>query len=131
MPSPDEKPLILLTEDDESIAFLVQKQLEDCARVDIASAVDEAISKAQSTRYDAFLIDINLGFGKSGVDLLKSLREHPHYESAPIATLTAYSMNGDRERFLQEGFDYYISKPFTKSELRLLVTSMVANNACN
>ena len=130
MLSPDEKPLILLTEDDESIAFLVQKQLEDCARVHVASAVDEALSKADSQRYDAFLIDINLGFGQSGVDLLNALREHPKYNNAPIATLTAYSMNGDRERFLKEGFDYYISKPFTKSELRLLVTSMVSTT-CN
>ncbi|HET6511303.1 MAG TPA: response regulator, partial [Candidatus Kapabacteria bacterium] len=81
-------------------------------------------------RYDAFLIDINLGFGQSGVDLLNALREHPKYNNAPIATLTAYSMNGDRERFLKEGFDYYISKPFTKSELRLLVASMVSTN-CN
>lgn len=131
MLSPDGKPLILLTEDDESIAFLVQKQLEDCAHVHIASAVEEALTKADSQRYDAFLIDINLGFGQSGVDLLNALREHPQYGRAPIATLTAYSMNGDRERFLKEGFDYYISKPFTKSELRLLVTSMVSNGGCN
>ncbi len=124
MLSPDEKPLILLTEDDESIAFLVQKQLEDCAQVHVASAVDEALCKAETQHYDAFLIDINLGYGQSGVDLLKALREDPKYNNAPIATLTAYSMNGDRERFLKEGFDYYISKPFTKSELRLLVTSM-------
>jgi CheY-like chemotaxis protein len=127
----NEKPLILLTEDDESIAFLVQKQLEGCAHVHVASAVDEALDKANSQRYDAFLIDINLGFGQSGVDLLNALREHPTYGDAPIATLTAYSMTGDRERFLREGFDYYISKPFTKSELRLLVASMTSSGGCN
>lgn len=127
----NDKPLILLAEDDESIAFLVQKQLEDCAHIHVASAVDEALTKAEEQRYDAFLIDINLGFGKSGVDLLKSLRELPLYQSAPIATLTAYSMAGDRERFLREGFDYYVSKPFTKSELRLLVAEMVSSSSCN
>ena len=127
----NDKPLILLAEDDESIAFLVQKQLEDCARVHVATEVDEALNKAEEQRYDAFLIDINLGFGKSGIDLLKSLRELPIYQSAPIATLTAYSMTGDRERFLREGFDYYVSKPFTKSELRLLVAEMVSTSACN
>jgi CheY-like chemotaxis protein len=130
MPSQDDKPLILLTEDDEAIAYLVQKQLEDCARVDIASAVAEALHKAKNQRYDAFLIDINLGFGESGVDLMNALREHPEYQSAPMATVTAYSMTGDRERFLREGFDYYISKPFTKSEIRCLVTEMVPSNGC-
>jgi CheY-like chemotaxis protein len=92
--------------------------------------VHEALSKAESQRYDAFLIDINLGFGQSGVDLLNALREHPSYSNAPIATLTAYSMHGDRERFLNEGFDYYISKPFTKADLRLLVTSMISSPGC-
>src|SRR5688500_6459332 len=98
MLSQKEKPLILLTEDDESIAYLVQKQLEDCAHVDIASELEEALIKAKSQRYDAFLIDINLGFGKSGVDLMNALREHPGYETVPMATVTAYSMTGDRER---------------------------------
>jgi CheY-like chemotaxis protein len=124
------KPLILLTEDDEAIAFLVQKQLEDCARVEIASQYDEALAKAALKTYDGFLIDINLGYGKNGVDLLKSLRELPPYSNAPIATLTAYSMTGDREKFLKEGFDYYISKPFSSTELRLLITHMVPGT-CN
>jgi CheY-like chemotaxis protein len=129
MPTP-ERPRILLTEDDEAIAFLVQKQLEDCAHVEVAARYEEAIDKANSSEYDAFLIDVNLGFGKSGVDLLKQLREHPRYAQVPIATLTAYSMAGDREKFLKEGFDYYISKPFTRTELRLLIAHMVPGG-CN
>lgn len=130
MLSQKEKPLILLTEDDEAIASLVQKQLEDCAHVDIAHEVEEALNKARAQRYDAFLIDINLGFGRSGVDLMNAIREEPGYERVPMATVTAYSMTGDRERFLREGFDYYISKPFTKSEIRYLVTEMVPSNSC-
>lgn len=128
--SSSDKPLILLTEDDEAIAFLVKTQLQDCAHVEVAYQYEEALSKAANKLYDGFLIDINLGFGKTGVDLLKSLRELPHYSNAPMATLTAYSMTGDREKFLKEGFDFYISKPFSSTELRLLITHMVPGT-CN
>jgi CheY-like chemotaxis protein len=34
-----------------------------------------------------------------------------------VIALTAYSMRGDRERFLDEGFDGYMSKPLVINEL--------------
>jgi CheY-like chemotaxis protein len=34
-----------------------------------------------------------------------------------VIALTAYSMHGDKERFLGEGFDGYVSKPMTTEDL--------------
>ena len=38
-----------------------------------------------------------------------------------MIALTAYSLRGDKERFLQEGFDGYVSKPM---EVAVLVDEM-------
>ncbi|MBT8132311.1 MAG: response regulator, partial [Gammaproteobacteria bacterium] len=46
----------------------------------------------------------------SGIETLHQIRLATT-ASMPIVALTAHAMVGDRERFLAEGFDYYISKP--------------------
>jgi len=72
---------------------------------------------ASSSRYDVVLVDINLGKGKSGEDVLHAVKTLPGYERTPVIAVTAYAMPGDRERFFAEGFDNYVSKPFSKQRL--------------
>ena len=38
-------------------------------------------------------------------------------EAIPVLALTAQAMHGDRERFLEAGFDGYLSKPMDVAEL--------------
>jgi CheY-like chemotaxis protein len=49
--------------------------------------------------------------------LLRQLRALPGYENAPAVALTAYALPSDRDQFLDAGFDYHLSKPFTKEQL--------------
>jgi len=53
----------------------------------------------------------------NGVDLLRDLRDLPHYANVPAIALTAYALPADRERFFDGGFNLHLSKPFTKEEL--------------
>ena len=46
-----------------------------------------------------------------GVEALARLRADARTASIPVVALTAQAMHGDRERFLDAGFDAYISKP--------------------
>ena len=52
-----------------------------------------------------------------GVEALKRLRADKRTASIPVLALTAQAMRGDRERFLAEGFDGYLSKPVSVREL--------------
>jgi HPt (histidine-containing phosphotransfer) domain-containing protein len=57
------------------------------------------------------------------VEATKKVREREEKtgEHVPIVALTAHSMVGDRERFLEAGMDDYLSKPLSSSELYQMV----------
>jgi len=46
-----------------------------------------------------------------GWEALARLRADPRTAGIPVVALTAFAMEGDRERFLAGGFDGYITKP--------------------
>jgi PAS domain S-box-containing protein len=69
-------------------------------------------------RFDLVLMDIHMPV-LNGMEALQTLRRQ-ELESGrhqPVVALTAYALRGDRERFLEAGFDGYLSKPFRVGEL--------------
>lgn len=111
---------ILYVEDDPINAYVLQKMLANFT-IDIAKNGEEGMQMCESTKYDLILMDINLGDPeKDGVYYLKELRKGA-YAEIPIVAVTAYAMSGDRERFMDAGFDEYFSKPIEKLRLLLFI----------
>lgn len=108
---------VLVVEDNADTRTLVNHLLRKSYDVKCASDADEALQLAANERYDVLLVDINLGKGKSGEDVLHAIKSLPNYDQTPVIAVTAYAMPGDRERFFNEGFDEYVSKPFSKQRL--------------
>ncbi len=108
---------VLVVEDNADTRTLVNHLLRKSYDVRCASDADDAIELAAAERYDVLLVDINLGKGKSGEDVLHAIKSLPSYSDTPVIAVTAYAMPGDRERFFNEGFDDYVSKPFSKQRL--------------
>ena len=59
---------------------------------------------------DIFLLDIGLPV-MNGEEILKKLRNNEIYKNVPAIALTAHAMKGDKQHFLDVGFDGYVSKP--------------------
>lgn len=122
---------MLLVEDTEDARALITAVSEERCRVTAVSSMPEAQAAIQALldtlgqTFDAVLIDINLGGGPSGLDLLAALRTHPAYRTVPMAAVTAYALPGDRERFLAAGFDAYLSKPFTADDLLAVLAQLL------
>jgi two-component system cell cycle response regulator DivK len=64
---------------------------------------------------DLVLMDSQLP-GIDGFETLRRLREDARTAPTQAVALTAQAMAGDRERFLEDGFDGYISKPIDVPE---------------
>lgn len=115
--SKSEAPCILCVEDNPDTRLLLKHQLQKLYRVTFASNAEEALSIEDINQFDLLLLDINLGPGKSGTELLHILRDRQDIEDIPAVAVTAYAMAGDREDLLDKGFDGYVGKPFTHAEL--------------
>ena len=118
---------LLVVEDNPDTRELIAQRLGPVCQLELAADPEAAIALAEATAFDAFLLDINLTATLDGVDVLHALRAMPAYADTPTVAMTAYAMPGDRERFLNAGFDHYLSKPFTSQQLQSLVADLFSD----
>lgn len=76
---------------------------------------EDAIKEVEREHYDLILMDIELPV-MDGISAMRIIKSKPEYHNVPIIALTAFAMKGDKEKFLVEGFDDYISKPIDVPE---------------
>jgi CheY-like chemotaxis protein len=114
---PSGKPSLLVMEDNDETRLLLTRILRVHFDVDSAPSPEKCLELLGQKVYDVLVFDINLGSHMTGVDVLEAARKLPGYEQTFAMALTAYALPGDRERFLEAGFDRYVSKPFTKKTL--------------
>jgi PAS domain S-box-containing protein len=119
-------PIKLLYIDDDKIAHkFIERFLAEICRVESCLSAQEALNLINKNQYDIILSDINLGSGMSGSDLLPRIKELEDYKNVPVIAITGYAMIGDKEKFLKQGFDYYIPKPIGKSELNSVIRKII------
>ena len=63
-----------------------------------------------------YALDISLP-GMDGTEVLKWVRSQELLSELPVIALTAHAMSGDREKYLEMGFDEYVTKPIVDEEV--------------
>jgi CheY-like chemotaxis protein len=116
---------VLLVEDNDVNSQLTFAYLKNAYKVEWATDCFTALEMVQKQKYDAILMDINLGPGLDGLQATRLIRQVRGYENLPIIALTGYTMFGDRERLIEGGCTDYIPKPFTKSEILNLLDKIL------
>ncbi len=120
---------LLVVEDSDATRRLLSLVLSDRFECELAADASEAIEKAQKEKFKAVLMDINLGTGKSGVDVLQQLRENSRYERVPFMAVTAMASPRDESLLLRKGFNAYLAKPFQKSKLLSTLDQMLEDSS--
>ncbi len=110
---------ILVAEDQiinrKIVVQLLEKQGWTVKAVENGKLAAEA---ALAEDYDLILMDVQMP-EMDGFDATRSIRagEAAQNRHTPIVAMTAHAMKGDREKCLDAGMDFYITKPVNPSEL--------------
>ncbi len=108
---------ILVVEDNEKNMKLFRDVLQATGyRTLEASSAARALALAVEHSPALVLMDIRLP-DMDGLEALRRLRADARAAGIPVLAVTAQAMKGDRERFMQAGFDGYLSKPVDVDEL--------------
>jgi signal transduction histidine kinase/CheY-like chemotaxis protein len=120
---------ILVAEDNPTNQMLVKILLEEMMiRVTIAKDGVEAEEMFKTVKADLVLMDIDMP-NKNGLDAMLSIKkfEREKKNKTPIIALTANVISGDREKYLEKGFDGYLEKPIDTQELTKTLSKFFAN----
>lgn len=114
-----ENKYILVAEDNKTNQMLIKLLLEDIGiDVKIANDGSEAEKFFKENKFDLVLMDINMP-NKNGIEAMKSINEYQKNNENKVAiiALTANSVSGDREKYLDYGFENYLAKPIDTKQL--------------
>ena len=101
---------IALVEDNADNRLLIQVVLADLFDVVSYENGQEALQGFAKDRPDLVLLDISLP-KMDGNEVLRRIRADDAIRGLPVIALTAHAMAGDREKYLESGFDEYVTKP--------------------
>jgi two-component system phosphate regulon response regulator PhoB len=111
------QPYVLVMEDEDALATLLQYNLEkEGYQVVIAGDGEEGLVQVDERLPDLILLDWMLP-KVSGIEVCRRIRGRPETRNVPIIMLTARGEETDRVRGLDTGADDYLTKPFSMTEL--------------
>jgi two-component system phosphate regulon response regulator PhoB len=118
-------PFVLVVEDEDALATLLQYNLEkEGYQVALAADGEEALMLVDERLPDLVVLDWMLP-KISGIELCRRLRGRSETRNMPIMMLTARGEESDRIRGLDTGADDYVTKPFSMTELAARIRAVL------
>lgn len=112
------KPKIAVVEDNMDNRLLVQAILDDEYDISEYESGTEAVDGLADDIPELILLDISLP-GMDGTEVLEWIRSQEPLKELPVIALTAHAMSGDRDKYLEMGFDDYVTKPIVDEDVLL------------
>jgi DNA-binding response OmpR family regulator len=114
---------ILLVDDDEALAAMVESWLEsENHDIEVVHDGQTGLDRLRASQYDLVILDWELPF-VSGVGVLKQFRDEQGM--TPVIMLTGRKSIDDKEEGLDTGADDYLTKPFHVKELSARVRALL------
>lgn len=120
------KKKILLIEDNIDTQLIYKVYLREKYDIEIAGNAENGLKLLNEKPFNLVVLDINLPGKISGSDLLQELKNNPGFPDAPVLVVTAYAQKSDKEKFMAQGADDYLSKPVNKDEFLERVSHLIS-----
>ena len=122
-------PAILLVEDDDKDANLIQVQLYGQPyEIKRVRSGEEAVSLIQQERFDLVLLDLLLP-GMDGFMVTHRLRESEETRNIQIVAITCLGELESRIKGIEVGVDDYLVKPINTHELKVRLNALIKKKA--
>jgi len=121
---------VILAEDNDDHALLIQMALERASRLPVALRRardgDEAIQLLTAAAPDLLLLDLKMP-GRSGHEVLQRVKGDQALRRIPVAVLTSSDRDDDVAKSYGLGGNHFITKPEDPSELESKLRSLLNN----
>lgn len=122
----DDKPLLLVIDDNKDIRDMVGQLMKDDYNVIVASDGKDGIRKAVKYVPDLIVCDVMMP-GIDGMETCSRLKSETVTSHIPVLMLTACTLDEQRVQGFDSGADGYLSKPFSTAVLKAQAASLIAN----
>jgi len=117
-------PVILVVEDNPDNMITIKALLDGSYQVLEADNGNKGIELALQHHPHLILMDIALP-DINGIETLKEIRKDSKLMHIPVIAVSASAMKGDREDFIAQGFDDYVSKPIDDKNLSQVINKWI------
>jgi CheY-like chemotaxis protein len=89
---------------------------------------EQVLAALREDPFDVVLMDIQMPVmnGLEATRIIRSAEREGIAADIPIVALTAYSRSGDREEFIAQGMDDYLSKPLEANRLAAVLNEIAS-----
>lgn len=122
----EQKPTVLIIDDNEDIRSYVRILLGSEYAVEEAANGQEGLSKARQLMPDAVVCDVMMPV-MDGWECCRRLKDEWQTSHIPVMLLTACTLNEQRIMGFDSGADAYIEKPFSPEMFRARLRNLIAN----
>ena len=123
--SNDQRPIVLVVEDNTEIRRYIANSLADDYQVIKASDGNKGCEKAFEHIPDLIITDIMMPV-MNGTELCRRLKQDIRTSHIPVIMLTAKDTQTDQQEGYEVGADSYLTKPFSISMLRSRIANLLA-----
>ncbi len=110
------RPRVLVTEDDPDNKIVLEYCLRKKYEVHCCDSAETFYDKLSQSKYDFFVMDIAIRGQKSGIDLIKEIRQMNDYSKAPIVCVSAHVFPHDKESAFKAGADRFVPRPIANKD---------------
>ena len=120
------KPKILIVEDNYEMSRYLNELLSEEYNCTIAHDGQEALKKLKQQSFDLISADVMMP-NMDGFTFREKVNKDERFRGIPFIMLTARAIEEDKLKGLQLGVDDYITKPFSKLELKARIHNLLLN----